>query len=57
MELKCSGGIPLWMTRILSGEHIYKTSYSKYGTAYEKIIYPRLAERTCMHTKEERTHA
>ncbi|MBP3700374.1 MAG: polyphosphate polymerase domain-containing protein [Lachnospiraceae bacterium] len=40
MELKCSGGIPLWMTRILSEERIYKTSFSKYGTAYEKIIFP-----------------
>lgn len=40
MELKCSGGIPLWMTQILSGEHIYKTSFSKYGTAYETMIYP-----------------
>lgn len=44
MEIKCSGGIPLWMIRILSEEHIYKTSYSKYGTAYEKIIYPRSKE-------------
>lgn len=34
MELKCSGGIPLWLTRLLSEEHIYKTSFSKYGTAY-----------------------
>lgn len=33
MEIKCSGGIPLWMVRILSEEHIYKTSFSKYGTA------------------------
>jgi len=24
MEIKCSGGIPLWMTRFLSEEHIYK---------------------------------
>lgn len=40
MELKCSGGIPLWMTQILSEEHIYKTSFSKYGTAYETMIYP-----------------
>lgn len=42
MELKCSGGIPMWMTRILSEEHIYKTSYSKYGVAYQTILYPRL---------------
>ena len=41
MEIKCSGGLPLWMTRILSREHIYKTSFSKYGTAYETMIYPK----------------
>ena len=41
MEIKCSGGIPLWMTRILSKEHIYKTSFSKYGTAYRTLIFPQ----------------
>jgi len=46
MELKCSGGIPLWMTEVLTREHIYKTSFSKYGTAYEKLIYPKLKEET-----------
>lgn len=40
MEIKCSGGIPLWMTHVLSGEQIYKTTFSKYGTAYETLIYP-----------------
>ena len=40
MEIKCSGGIPLWMVRALSKEHIYKTSFSKYGTAYETMIFP-----------------
>lgn len=34
MEIKCSGGIPLWMAKVLSEERIYKTSFSKYGTAY-----------------------
>lgn len=42
MEIKCSGGIPLWMTHVLSEEHIYKTSFSKYGTAYETLIFPKL---------------
>lgn len=42
MELKCSGGMPLWMAQTLSKEHIYKTSFSKYGTAYEKLIFPHL---------------
>lgn len=44
MEIKCSGGIPLWMTQVLSKEQIYKTSFSKYGTAYKNIIFPRLKE-------------
>lgn len=42
MEIKCSGGIPLWMTEFLSKEKIYKTSFSKYGTAYQTLIFPQL---------------
>lgn len=45
MELKCSGGIPLWMTQVLSQEKIYKTSFSKYGTGYRNIIFPQLQEK------------
>ena len=41
MEIKCSGGIPLWMTKILSEEKIYKTAFSKYGTAYKTLIFPQ----------------
>lgn len=42
MEIKTSGGIPLWMTYLLTQEKIYKTSFSKYGTAYQNIIYPQM---------------
>lgn len=42
MELKCSGGIPLWIVKVLSEEKIYKTSFSKYGTAYTNMILPEL---------------
>ena len=42
MEIKCSGGIPFWMVHVLSAEHIYKTSFSKYGSAYTNIIFPTL---------------
>ncbi len=42
MEIKCSGGIPMWMIQILSREKLYKTSFSKYGTAYQTIIYPHM---------------
>ena len=41
MEIKCSSGIPLWMTEILSKEKIYKTPFSKYGTAYRTLIFPQ----------------
>ena len=41
MEIKCDGGIPLWMTRVLSEERIYKTTFSKYGTAYKTLIFPQ----------------
>lgn len=40
LELKTSGGLPLWMTHFLCREQIYKTSFSKYGTAYETMIFP-----------------
>lgn len=40
MEIKCAGGMPLWMARVLSREGIYKTSFSKYGTAYQTLIFP-----------------
>ena len=34
MELKTSGGIPLWMVDILTAQKLQKTSFSKYGSAY-----------------------
>lgn len=53
MEIKCSGGIPLWMVHILSKEQIYKTSFSKYGTAYRKLIFPVIYE-TSAEKKENK---
>lgn len=38
MEIKTSGGIPLWMSETLTKNHLYKTSFSKYGTAYQQIV-------------------
>ncbi len=45
MEIKTSGSIPLWMTHVLAQEKIYKTSFSKYGTAYEKMVCGRRTEK------------
>ena len=38
MELKTSGGIPLWMVDILNGQKLQKTSFSKYGSAYMTML-------------------
>ena len=35
----------MWMTRSLSKERIYKTSFSKYGTAYCRFMDETPAER------------
>lgn len=36
MEVKSLGSMPLWFTKILSEEKIYKVSFSKYGDIYKK---------------------
>lgn len=57
MEIKCSNGIPMWMTHVLSEEHIYKTSFSKYGTAYKTMIFPQLHSANGHDIKEVALHA
>ena len=56
MELKCLGGMPLWMAEILSREGIYKTSFSKYGTAYGSLILPGLTKQIKIASKENFIH-
>lgn len=38
MEIKCAGGMPLWMCRTLHRAQIYQISFSKYGRAYQDIL-------------------
>ncbi len=38
MEVKTSGALPLWLTGVLTKNSVFKTSFSKYGTAYADII-------------------
>ena len=38
LEVKTSGGIPLWLSSVMSENGIFKTSFSKYGRAYEAIV-------------------
>jgi len=56
MEIKCSGGIPLWMAHVLSEEKIYKTSFSKYAAAYEMLIFPKTHTTNSYHMLEVTTN-
>ncbi len=40
LEIKVQAAVPLWLTSILSEGQIYKSSFSKYGEAYRRIILP-----------------
>lgn len=42
MEIKTLYGYPRWLLDFLNSNKIYKTSFSKYGTAYKKFIFPKL---------------
>ena len=35
MEIKVAAAMPMWLVKFLSENKIYKTSFSKYGTAYK----------------------
>ena len=38
LELKTPGGLPLWVTRFMTEQKVYKSSFSKYGTAYKQML-------------------
>lgn len=38
MEIKTSGGLPLWMSHALNRLRVFKTSFSKYGLAYYHMM-------------------
>jgi len=42
MEIKLKGGMPIWLSKILSELKIYKTRFSKYGEAYSRILKSNL---------------
>jgi hypothetical protein len=44
MEVKVGDAMPDWLVRKLSSLEIYKTSFSKYGRAYENFVKEKLAE-------------
>jgi hypothetical protein len=45
MEVKILDSMPMWLADCLADLHIYKTSFSKYGTAYKNYIKNKIEYR------------
>lgn len=45
MEVKAENAIPLWLTALLAKLQIQKTSFSKYGRAYERQLQRKMNEK------------
>lgn len=54
MEVKTSGGFPLWMSHALCALKIYKTSFSKYGSAY---LHMMMAAKAAKNTQRRQLYA
>ncbi len=44
MEIKITDSMPLWLSKTLSELGIYKTSFSKYGKAYQNFVRTKINE-------------
>lgn len=42
MEIKVPGTMPLWLSKILTEQRIFPTSFSKYGACYQKFLLPKV---------------
>ena len=44
MEVKTMYGYPKWLLDVMNANHLYKTSFSKYGNAYKQMVIGRIPE-------------
>ncbi len=44
MEIKTMYGYPPWLVKVLDENHLYKSSFTKYGNAYKQMIIGRTPE-------------
>ncbi len=54
MEIKAARSIPLWLCRLLSDYEIYPTSFSKYGTEYQKTLEAAKAPQLVYHFQPQK---
>ncbi|UJF16259.1 polyphosphate polymerase domain-containing protein [Jeotgalibaca sp. MA1X17-3] len=46
LEVKTVFGVPIWLRNFLNENHLYKTSFSKYGNTYLNMLLPKRLENT-----------
>ena len=44
LEIKAATAMPVWLAKLLSSQRIRQTSFSKYGTAYTRILQEEITE-------------
>ncbi|WP_028589179.1 polyphosphate polymerase domain-containing protein [Paenibacillus massiliensis] len=49
MEVKAEKTVPLWLSRMLSDHGLYRTSFSKYGNEYKKMLRNGSQAETDLH--------
>lgn len=49
MEIKAPGAMPLWLAQLLSEQKIRQRSFSKYGTAYRRLLAEQKLEVRGVH--------
>ena len=47
MEIKTATAIPLWLAHTMSENRIFRSSFSKYGNAYKKLLFDRVDWELC----------
>jgi hypothetical protein len=52
MEVKISSAVPIWLAELLADLQIYKTSFSKYGTEYQKFCCSRETHAAVVQNEE-----
>lgn len=45
LEVKTGEGLPQWLLDFFAQEQVYRSSFSKYGTAYQQILLPKKLEK------------
>ena len=46
LEIKTADAYPMWLVRFLGDNRIRRTSFSKYGAFYKKVIFPKMTGKT-----------